>query len=457
MAAHRILILSVAAASVLALAGCATSLSADADDLDYSADATDGSTLSVMGFSASDDVAETRYDRAVAALDGVDVKLTEGELDLQQFLAAVSAGSPPDLVYIDRDQIGSLAARGALAAVDGCIEEQDIDAGQFREAAIDQITLSDAVYGVPEFNQVEITMANSQLLEAAGLTLADVNGSDWSAVTAANEKLSVSNGGTLSVIGYDSKLHEFFPLWAMANGTELLSADGKTANLDDPKAVEALEFAAEIYASQGGFGTVKAFRDSADFFGAGNQFASNTLGAMPMEQWYVNVLNDVSPDAPLAFDTFRDRDGEPLAFSSGSAWAVPAGSEHAATACAFVKSMTETEAWIAAAEARQAARTAEGKPFTGILTGNEQADEQIREMVGDSAPAPWQDAIDAIYEANEHSFSFAASPADAEFTSIWQDAVNAVLTDGEDPQAALSAAQEKAQSALDDAWSSFGK
>lgn len=457
MAAQRVLAITVAIACVAALGGCATSLSADAGTLDFSDDADDGSTITVMGFSASDDVAQTRYDRAVSALDGVDVKLTEGELDLQQFLAAVSAGSPPDLIYIDRDQIGSLAARGALAAVDSCIDEQDIDAGQFREAAIDQITLSGAVYGVPEFNQVEITMANSQLLDAAGLTVDDVNGSDWAAVTAANDKLSVNDGGSLSVIGYDSKLPEFFPLWAMANGAELLSSDGKTANLDDPKAVEALEFAAGIYASQGGFGAVKAFRDSADFFGAGNQFAGNTLGAMPMEQWYVNVLNDVSPEAALAFDTFKGRDGEPLAFSSGSAWAVPTGSKHAATACAFVKSMTETDAWIAAAEVRQSAREAEGKPFTGILTGNEQADEQIKEMVGDSAAAPWGDAIEAIYEANEHSFSFAASPADAEFTSIWQDAVNAVLTDGADPQTALSSAQEKAQSALDDAWSTFGE
>ena len=45
---------------------------------------------------------------------------------------------------------------------------------------------------------------------------------------------------------------------------------------------------------------MKAYRDSADFFGDGNQFASHTLGAMPMEQWYVNVLNEVSPDVDMA-------------------------------------------------------------------------------------------------------------------------------------------------------------
>src|SRR5690606_27677914 len=105
----------------------------------------------------------------------------------------------------------------------------------------------------------------------------------------------VNDGGRLSVIGVDTKLPEFLPLWAKANGADLLSEDGRTAQLDDPAVVEALEFAVGVYDAQGGFSAVKAFRDSADFFGAGNQYASGQLGSMWMEQWYLNVLNDVSP------------------------------------------------------------------------------------------------------------------------------------------------------------------
>ena len=127
-------------------------------------------------------------------------------------------------------------------------------------------------------------------------------------------------GGDLSVIGFDSKLPEFLPLWAKANGVDLVSEDGRTAQLDDPAVLEALTWAVSIYDAQGGFAAVKAYRDSADFFGEGNQFATNTLGAMPFEQWYINVLSDVSPDAPMAFDTVKDRQGATLAYSTGSAW-----------------------------------------------------------------------------------------------------------------------------------------
>jgi hypothetical protein len=33
------------------------------------------------------------------------------------------------------------------------------------------------------------------------------------------------------VIGYDSKLPEFLPLWAKANGADIISADGKTMTI----------------------------------------------------------------------------------------------------------------------------------------------------------------------------------------------------------------------------------
>jgi multiple sugar transport system substrate-binding protein len=452
MRRHSIQATVCCTAVVLSLSACAAPISSSDSELDFSKDTDTGKTLDVMGFSNSDDVADTRLKLAQKKIGDTKVKLAEGDFDAQQFLSAVAAGDPPDLIYINRNQVGSLAARGAIAPVGSCISEAGIKSDQIRKPAISQVTIGSDLYGVPEFNQVEITMANSQLLEAAGLTVDDVNGSSWEKVSAANAKLAQSSGDKISVIGYDSKLPEFFPLWAHANGVDLLSSDGKTAHLDDPKAVEALTWAVSIYNDQGGFGAVKAFRDSADFFGAGNQFAASTLGAMPMEQWYVNVLNDVSPDAPLAFDAVRDPNGDAVAFSSGSAWAVPAGSKHAATACTFIATMVAVDSWMAAAENRQKAREADGKPFTGILTGNETADDQIQSLVGSDLAEPWKDAVDAMYEANDNSFSFPANPADAEFTSIWQGAVNAVLTNGDDPKTTLEAAQKKAQQALDDGW-----
>ena len=311
------------------LAGCAQGTSDEStQDVSYDPEAELSGQLEVMGFGVGDEIAEVRLEETKSALgQDVKVKLVEGELDIQQFLSSVASGEPPDVVYAERSQIGSFASRGALVPLTDCIEGEGIDTSVFRQSALDEVTFADEVYGIPEFNVVQIIQANAKLLEQNGLTVEDVNGSDWDAVEEANKKLMERKGGKVSVIGFDSKLPEFLPLWAKANGADLISEDGRTAQLDDPAVIEALEFAVGIYEAQGGFSEVKAFRDSADFFGEGNQFAVGSLGAMPMEQWYVNILNDVSPDAPMAFDTVRDTSGEPLAFASGSAWAIPRGSQ----------------------------------------------------------------------------------------------------------------------------------
>src|SRR4029453_10053424 len=337
--------LTAAVATALVLAGCAVGTGGAADDdVEYDAEAELSGGLSVMGFSGVDEVATSRVEVAEAELGDVEVELIEGELDLQQFLASVASGEPPSLLYADRDQIGSLAARNAIVPLDACIDGEGIDMDQFRDYAVDQVTLDGAVYGIPEFNQVQVTMANADLLAAAGVAIDQVNGSSREAMTEANRKLAQGAGGSL------------------------LSEDGKTAKLDSPEAVEALTWGVGIYDDQGGFSAVKAFRDSADFFGEGNQFATNTLGAMPMEQWYINVLNDVSPDAPMAFDTVRGTDGEPIAFATGSAWAIPSGSDNPEAACRWARAMTSMDAWRAAAEARLSAREGGGKRFTGTLS-----------------------------------------------------------------------------------------
>ena len=85
------------------------------------------------------------------------------------------------------------------------------------------------------------------------MTIEDVNGSNWEAISAATEALMKEEGGKLSVIGFDSKLPEFLPLWAKANGVDLISEDGRTAQLDDPAVIEALTWAVSIYDAQGGF------------------------------------------------------------------------------------------------------------------------------------------------------------------------------------------------------------
>jgi multiple sugar transport system substrate-binding protein len=441
----------------LAAAGCAQGTGETSEsDASFDADAELSGRLTVLGFGGEDEIGQVRLDEARKALGAdVDVKQVKGELDIQQFLTSVAAGDPPDIVYAERNQIGTFASRGAIQPLDDCIEGEAIDTEVFREPALAEVTFEDAVYAVPEFNVVQILQANAKLLDEAGVDASDLDGSDWAAIEAANQKLTRTSGGKLQVIGFDSKLPEFLPLWVEANGGEMISPDGRTAQLDSPEVVEALQFAVKIYDDQGGFSKVKAFRDSADFFGEGNQFAVDTLGAMPMEQWYVNVLNEVTPDVPMAFDTMKTQDGEPMAYATGSAWAIPKGSKNPEAACRFARVMTQTSSWVAAAEERVRLRSEEGGMFTGVLTGNAEADEEIRQMVEPSDDETWNQAVEMTYEANDHTFAMPAIPAGEEFESAWQDGVNRVLNGQQGAQEAMTQAQQEAQEALDEAWAEW--
>src|SRR5690606_15070921 len=158
---------------------------------------------------------------------------------------------------------------------------------------------------------------------------------------------------------------------------QLISDDGRTAMLNDPKVVEALEFSVSLLETPGGYAPFKAFRDTWDFFGGNNQVVADQIAMWPMENWYVNVLADVSPDAPVAFIPFRTREDELLSFTGGSAWAIPAGSTNREAACALAKTMTSVDAWVRAAEARATLRAEADKINTGVATGNLLADEII--------------------------------------------------------------------------------
>lgn len=414
-----------------------------------------GGTLTNLGFGMGDEIATERVAHFQELYPNVELQFTEGALDEQQFLTAVASGNPPDLVYMGREVLSTYAVRGALTPLTDCIASQEIDMSQYRKVAVDQVTVNGTIYGIPEFFNNIMLMINTKALDDAGLTVADVDTSDWEKLSALNDALTVGSGNDLTRIGFDPKLPEFLPLWAEANGTSLLSADGRKAQLNDPKVVEALEFAYSLLATPGGYPPFKAFRDTWDFFGGQNQIVADQIGAWPMEQWYMNVLANVSPDGPVAFKAFQDREGNPLSYATGSAWAIPKGAKNPVAACAFMKAVTSPEAWIRAAQKRAELRAESGAINTGVYTGNVLADETIfSEIVTPSGVEKFDNGVQVILSLQENAFGIPANPAGAEFRQAWVDAVNRVINGEQTPQEALDQAQQEAQAALDEAWAS---
>jgi multiple sugar transport system substrate-binding protein len=333
--------------------------------------------------------------------------------------------------------------------LDDCIAKQAIDMAQYRPAAKDEVSLDGKVYGIPEFYSVRVVYMNEAILREAGLTPDDIDLSDWAGLAALNAKLATVAGGELTRIGIDPKIPEFLPMWAKANGADLISADGKTAKLDDPKVAEALRTGLSLIQAQGGWGNFKAFRDTFDFFGAQSPLAKNQIAVWPMEEWFLNVAARETPKAELAVRPFVDRGGNPLTFASGSAWVIPKGAKNPDAACTFAKTMTATDTWYAAAKARVDQRAKDNEPFTGLYTGNIEADKRIfAELYEPSGNQRFDDAVQTILSVQDKGFSLPASPAGAEFDKAWYDAANRALSGGGDGSAELARGQREASTAL---------
>jgi multiple sugar transport system substrate-binding protein len=409
-------------------------------------------TLNVMGFSGEDEVAQSRITAFKQAFPGVTVKNNKGDFDAQQFLTAVASGNPPDVVYMARNLVGTYAAKGAIQPLDDCIGTAGIDTGQYREAAMNEVKLKDKTYGIPEFYTVTVNLISGKALASAGVSTADIQTSDWDKLEQTTKKLYRAKAGRPSRIGYDPRMPDFFPLWAMNNGAELVKPGGEP-NLNDPKAVEALDYAIKLVKDQGGWSNFKTFRDTFDIFGAKNQFTQDQLGAMPIENWYVNVLLDARKNGlELQSTMFTDRQGKPISTIGGSAWVVPKGAKNVTAACQWAKTLTTVDTWQKAAQARMQTVTKNKSFFTGLFTGNKTADEQIKaKYLKPTGDAGFDQAINNYYASLDVARSINPSSAGAEIDAAWKSAVGRALTGTATPQAALDQAQQEAKTAFDKA------
>jgi multiple sugar transport system substrate-binding protein len=407
-----------------------------------------GQVLKISGFGPGDDVANNRTAYAKKLLAPATIQNPGGAFDPQRFLTQFAAGFIPDVLYVDRQQVATLAAQGALTPLNGCAKAQHIDLSQYNQAALREASYQGKLYALPEFTNQRTLIVNLDALKTAGVPLSQVSTTNWDALKRTATKLTAFSGGKLTRIGFDPKIPEFFIMWAHANGADLLSADGKHANFDDPKVVQALTFTKSLIDAEGGWTKFKPFRDTWDFFGAKNQIVKNQVGAWPMESWYWNVLAGSSPTVHVAAVPFTDRTGKPFTYISGNGWAIPKGAKHLALACSWMKAMTSVQAWMLAAKKRAAASAKKGTPFTGLYTANTVADQKILNQVYTPQSPQWDKAVKLLTNVAQNAVYWPASPAGAQVQQALNDAIERVLTGQQSPQTALAEAQKRAQSAI---------
>ena len=257
---------SVLLAVTAAVAVVAASVASAKTSVGPASTAKQQSTLSIMGFGKGDDVAQSRFAIAAKAVGG-GIDNPNGGFNDQQFLAAVASGNVPDLVYMDRQKLGTYAAKGALVPLTSCIKSQKIDMSQYRIPAVNEVTYNKQVYGIPEFYTVRTIIVDNNVLDQTHTPIGWLNPAKPSLLLKAAKQMAIVQNGKVTRIGFDPKIEAFFPLWAKAYGVDILSKDGLHAHLNDPRAVKALTYAMSLINAQGGWNAFISFRNTWDFFG----------------------------------------------------------------------------------------------------------------------------------------------------------------------------------------------
>lgn len=232
--------LSVAALSVAAVVGLAGCTAPSADTGKITLEFWNGLTGSDK---ASVDELVADYN---ASQEEVEVVSTAMPWDVlkQKLLTSVASGDGPDVVSIDTADLAQFVDAGALQSVDDFYGSGLMDDENLVQAAVDATQLDGEKYGIPLNFFTEMLYWNKDLFAAAGYDHAPES---WDEFAEMAKKLTIDADGDGTPEQYAIALgdHDTVPmfqplLWNTGGG--IVSDDGKTALLDDPATLEALNF-----------------------------------------------------------------------------------------------------------------------------------------------------------------------------------------------------------------------
>jgi multiple sugar transport system substrate-binding protein len=442
-----VIALAVAASVALIATGCSsgTSSNGGGSSVDFSKKVS--GTIKTDGFTPGDEVATSRVDYAASKLSGLTVSVNKGNFDPQKFAAESASGAVPDIVDMNRSDIATYAAKGLIMPLTKCFSAHKVTPNEhWYPAVIDSVKYKGAAYGVPQFWQTSAIMLNMRLLDKAGLTTADFDTSKPDAVVAAVKKLTkLGSDGAPTVMGLDPNMPGNAASWFLTFGGKIMDSNGKPT-LDNPNNIKALNFLKQIFDAQGGYDKATSFKNTFDYFGNDNQFATDQVAAEFNQEWYPNVLTGNIKAVDLSAVPLMDPDGKPIGMADGDAFAIPTAAKNPVAACAWAIAMTSDDAWVAATKARLAtvAKTP-GAIFTGLFTGSSTADKIITTQYQKSTGNTGFDAVIKAYEDSlSNGVNLGSSPDGLDINTELANAVVPALEGNKSVSESLKDAQAAA-------------
>lgn len=308
------------------------------------------------------DVYFDRFESAIPVFEekyggNFEVIYSEWNAMLETMLAMQNAGDAPDLFVLSDQTFLSTSLRGIVQPVDSYVAPGDMEFW----AGIDKVFyMNGQNYAIPVRPYAKHILFNIDMFEAAGMETPDVlyDRGEWTydkfEEVALEFTMDTNGDGEIDQFGFGNTGDWFVQVLA-CNGTSLLSfeEDGIKYNLDNPKAIQALEYYARWTDPETGF--MAPFDDS--FWGLFD------AGQMAMDVgheifWYGGNGFEVGA-VPLPIGPGNE---EGKIFSYPQGLAIPTGSDNPQGAAAYAYLVNVTTQELSPTMERQLIET-EDKPW----------------------------------------------------------------------------------------------
>ena len=407
-----------------------------------------------FGVAETNVLARSRVQAFQEAYPNVDLQIVES-FDEQKLLTAAASEQLPDVIWLSRFETATWAARNVLQPLTPFIERDGYDTSVFYEAAINEATFEDELYGIPGGMDVRMLFVNLDHLAEAGIDPATIDTSNWEQLNELGAQLVQRDGDNATRWGFDHKIQQGNVwLWGKGNGGSFISEDGSEATFNNEKVVEAVEIGKQGYDAQGGY---QAYETLATTFQGDEQFARGLVSMTLYEQWMMSgPIATVAPDLNFDVLPIRQRgsgpDGQMVSFTGGNAWYITSGAKNPDAAWEFIKFLHSDETWRLGANAVKEARIAEQRPYFPSLTGRKTADQlqidEVYEPIGETFDKTVA-LLPELLSVSENR-EIAKSPVAGQLDDIMQnEGVEPALRGDVTVQEALDAANQSAQDAID--------
>jgi multiple sugar transport system substrate-binding protein len=171
-------------------------------------------------------------------------ELTTGNFE-QKFQTLMAAGTVPEVSYMHSQNVPTFATQGFLAPLDTYTRRDRAALDGLLPAAVDSYRFKNAAYGVPDVATSLVMFVNRALFTKAGVPIPAEKWA-WADFLGAAQKLQNANRaeGAFGAVDYNGGFPRFTVLWQ--NDADLLSKDRTAVTVDQPAAIEALQWIADL-------------------------------------------------------------------------------------------------------------------------------------------------------------------------------------------------------------------